>query len=94
VISPNKLCEYFQAAKPVLHALEARHDPVAECGAGITIAPYQPRQLDKALRAFCKMTQAQRISMGTKGRQYALTNLEWSVIGERYYRICRNLVFK
>jgi glycosyltransferase involved in cell wall biosynthesis len=91
-ISPNKLCDYFLAAKPVLHAYQGSHDPVAAAGAGITVEPFNPRQLDDALRKFCEMTDAQRQFMGSNGKQYALAHLEWSVIGEDYYRMCRHLV--
>jgi glycosyltransferase involved in cell wall biosynthesis len=91
-ISPNKLCDYFLAAKPILHALDARHDPVAESGAGITVAPYDPQQLDSALRKFCEMTEAQRQLIGAKGNRFAMKHLEWSVIGENYFRMCRRLI--
>jgi glycosyltransferase involved in cell wall biosynthesis len=91
-ISPNKLCDYFLAAKPVLHAYQGSHDPVAAAGAGITVEPFNPRQLDDALRKFCEMTDAQRQFLGANGKKYALAYLEWSVIGENYYRICRHLV--
>jgi glycosyltransferase involved in cell wall biosynthesis len=91
-ISPNKLVDYFQAAKPILHAYCGFHDPVIKAKAGITIEPYNPGQLYEALNKFCEMTDQERRDMGNRGKQYALQNFEWSVLGEKYSRLCQHLI--
>jgi glycosyltransferase involved in cell wall biosynthesis len=91
-ISPNKMCDYFMSGKPILHALDQPDDPVVKANAGISVEPYNPHQLNEALNAFCSMTEAEKKTMGQRGKQYALKHLEWSVIGRKYYNLCKNLV--
>jgi len=91
-ISPNKIGDYFMAGKPVLHAVDAGNDPVAEAGAGISTIPYGPVQLDSALRKLAAMNPAEREQMGLRGRQFALDNLEWNILGARYVKLCEDLL--
>lgn len=91
-VSPNKLGDYFMAGKPVLYAVNAGNDPVQEAAAGISVQPYHAQQLHEALKKFSRMSGAQRHEMGARGKAYALQNLEWSVLGEKYLSICKNLI--
>jgi glycosyltransferase involved in cell wall biosynthesis len=90
-ISPNKLNEYFKAAKPVLHAVQAFNDPVKESGAGLSVEPYNPKQLDAALRKFFNMSEEERILVGRKGRNYLQDRLDWSTLGNKYLNLCLKL---
>jgi glycosyltransferase involved in cell wall biosynthesis len=91
-VSPNKLGDYFMSGKPVLYAAKTGNDPVKESGAGISVAPYHPDQLEKALRKFATMSSDEKYEMGQKGKQFAIQNLEWSVLGKRYLDVCQDLV--
>ena len=91
-VSPNKLGDYFMAGKPVLYAVSAGNNPVQDAGAGISVQPYHAQQLHEALRIFSRMSDAQRREMGARGKAYALQNLEWSVLGEKYLSVCKNLI--
>lgn len=91
-ISPNKLGDYFMAGKPVLHAVVAGNDPVAEAGAGLSMEPYQPEQLDMALRRFVSLGEEGRRWMGAQGKRYAMEKLDWNLLGTRYMELCRSLV--
>jgi glycosyltransferase involved in cell wall biosynthesis len=91
-VSPNKLGDYFMGGKPVLYAVKAGNDQVKESGAGISVQPYDARQLDEALKIFSKMSVEEKYEMGQKGKHYALQNLEWTVLGKHYLNICENLI--
>ena len=80
------------AGKPVIHATNAGNDPVAEARAGITVPPYDPQELDKALLQFCEMSEEQRTNMGKNGTDYALKNLEWNLLAEKYNEIFTTLL--
>ena len=91
-VSPNKLGDYFMAGKPVLFAVNAGNDPVKDAGAGISVQPYNTRQLHEALEEFSRMSVSHRQEMGARGKAYALQNLEWTVLGQKYLSICNDLM--
>lgn len=96
--SPNKLGDYFMSAKPVLNALYSagriNNDYVAQAKAGISVEPYDTREIENALQRFCAMSKEERMAMGENGRRYALENLDWEVLGRRYASICESLCSK
>lgn len=93
-ISPNKIGDYFMGRKPVLHAVKAGNDPVADAAAGISVEPYNAFQLDKALRRFCSMSVSDRDVMGRNGYSYAVENLNWLILGKKYAKICEKMIEK
>ncbi|PWF48712.1 glycosyltransferase family 4 protein [Massilia glaciei] len=83
-ISPNKLIDYMMAARPVLHAVEAGNDPVAEAGCGLTVAPEDAPALAGGLRALAALPAPARAAMGQRGRDFVLANLSYEVLGQRF----------
>jgi glycosyltransferase involved in cell wall biosynthesis len=86
-ISPNKLIDYMMAARPVLHSVEAGNDPVADAGCGLTVAPQDPAAVARGIRTLMAMPAAQRLAMGQRGKTYALRNLSYPVLGQRFLTI-------
>ena len=91
-VSPNKLGDYLVAGKPVIYAIKAGNDPVRDAKAGVTVDPYNAAQLDTALQNFTQMSQVERDALGENGRKYALENLDWRVLGQKYADICESLL--
>jgi glycosyltransferase involved in cell wall biosynthesis len=87
-IAPNKLIDYMMAARPIIHAVEAGNDPVAEAGCGITLAPEDPHALAAAIMQLADTTAAEREAMGRRGQRYALDNLTYPVLGQRFLTAC------
>ena len=83
-ISPNKLIDYMMAARPVLHAVEAGNDPVAEAGCGLTVAPEDPQALADGILALLALGADARAALGLRGRAYALANHTYPVLGQRF----------
>jgi len=83
-ISPNKLIDYMMAARPVLHAVEAGNDPVAEAGCGLTVAPEDPQAVANGILALLAMGAERRATLGRRGRAYALANHTYPVLGQRF----------
>ena len=87
-ISPNKLIDYMMAARPILHAVEAGNDPVAEAACGLSVAAQDPQALVRGLLALFMATPDERAAMGLRGQRYAVDNLSYAVLGQRFLHAC------
>jgi glycosyltransferase involved in cell wall biosynthesis len=83
-VSPNKLIDYMMAARPVIHAIEAGNDLVAESGCGISISPEDPAALAQAVRRLMACTPAEREAMGQRGRNYVMLHHDYRVLARRF----------
>ena len=82
-ISPNKLLDYMMAAKPVIQAIDAGNDMVAEAGCGLSIEPENPDALTKAIKKILSFTEDERIELGNNGRKYVLTNHNYVALADK-----------
>jgi glycosyltransferase involved in cell wall biosynthesis len=83
-IAPNKLMDYMMAAKPVLHAVEAGNDPVAEAGCGLTVPPASPPAMASGLQRLAALPAAELAAMGARGRAFVLANHTYAVLARRF----------
>lgn len=88
-ISPNKLMDYMMAARPVLHAVEAGNDPVAEAGCGLTVQPENPQAVANGIRSLFALSPEQRQAMGQGGRAFVLENHIYPVLARRFLQACQ-----
>jgi len=83
-VFPNKLIDYMMAGRPILHSVEAGNDPVADANCGLTVIPENPGAVADGVLALLAHGQAERDAMGQRGRSYALANLTYPVLGQRF----------
>jgi len=83
-VSPNKLFDYMYAGRPVLQAIEAGNDLVAEAGCGISVQPDNPAAVAEAVQRFYRMEPRMRAEMGERGRRYVLANHTYERLAERF----------
>jgi len=83
-ISPNKLFDYMMSAKPIIHAVEAANDPVAESGCGISVSPENPVAIAEAIKKLFFMSAVERKEMGMKGREYVKINHDYKILAKRF----------
>ncbi len=86
-VSPNKLLDYMMSGKPVIHAINAGNDLVAESGCGISIPPENPVAIAKAAIKMMNMTCAERKEMGLKGREYVLSHHDYTILARRFLEV-------
>lgn len=86
-IAPNKLIDYMMSGRPVLHAVDAGNDLVAEAQCGLTIVPENPRALANGVLRLMAIGPTERAAMGQRGRQFAMDQLSYSVLGRRFLDI-------
>ncbi len=83
-IAPNKLIDYLMAQRAVLHSVEAGNDPVAQAGAGLTVAPEDADAVAQGLLKLAALTPAQRAEMGARGRDFAMQHHAFPVLAARF----------
>jgi glycosyltransferase involved in cell wall biosynthesis len=83
-ISPNKLMDYMMASKPIIHAVVAGNDPVADAKCGFTVPPNQPDAISDAVIKISSLSLADRLEMGNRGRTYILKNQTYKVLAHRF----------
>jgi glycosyltransferase involved in cell wall biosynthesis len=83
-IAPNKLIDYLMAGRAVLHSVEAGNDPVAEAGAGLTVAPEDPEAVAQGLLKLAALSPGERAAMGQRGRAFAMAHHAYPVLAARF----------
>ncbi|MFZ7791704.1 glycosyltransferase family 4 protein [Acinetobacter lwoffii] len=70
-VSPNKLFDYFYAAKPIIYAIDSgAYHPVIDANAGYEIKPENSTGLVQAIRHIASLSEEERHQMGLNGRKY------------------------
>jgi glycosyltransferase involved in cell wall biosynthesis len=83
-IAPNKLMDYMMAGVPVLHAVDAGNDPVAESHCGLTVPPESPDAVAAGLRQLAALGVEERRAMGARGREFVCRNHSYAVLARRF----------
>lgn len=83
-VSPNKLMDYMMAGKPVIFAIDAPNDMVAEAGCGVSIPPEDSSAIARAAEQLASLPESKREEMGRRGRDYILKNNEYDVLSRKF----------
>lgn len=83
-IAPNKLMDYMMARCPVVHAVQAGNDPVAEAQCGFTVRPQDAAASADGLRRLAALPSAMRKAMGERGRAFVLQHHTYPVLAQRF----------
>lgn len=83
-VSPNKLFDYMMAAKPVIHAIEAGNDLVAESGCGLSIPPENLTAICDAVITLRNMHTEEREKLGLAGKCYVLRHHNYGILADRF----------
>jgi glycosyltransferase involved in cell wall biosynthesis len=69
-VSPNKLFDYMLAALPVIFAVRAGNDPVAEAKCGRSVDPGDVPAIAEALQELSSLQEADLSALGRNGKAY------------------------
>lgn len=86
-VSPNKLFDYMQAALPVIFAVKAGNDPVAEAGCGKSVDPGDVSAIAAALQELSSLQEAELITLGHNGKAYVKSKHGYDQLAILYERI-------
>jgi len=86
-ISPNKLFDYMLARLPVLFAVEAGNNPVADHDCGFSARPGDAESIAQALQAFAALPDTELAAMGRRGHGYVVSEHGYPQLAQRYLGI-------
>lgn len=86
-VSPNKLFDYMLASLPVLFAVKAGNDPVAEAACGVSVDPGDPQAIAAGITELAALTEGARQAMGERGRAYVVQRHGYRQLAEDYLRL-------
>lgn len=90
-ISLNKLFEYLASAKPIVFGCDARNNPVADAGAGITVAPGNAAELANAVVSIANLSAEERNTLGVNGRNYVDSEHSFASLGMKLNALLADL---
>ena len=93
-ISPNKIFDYEMSGKPIVHAVEAANDPVAEAGCGISVEPENANAIASAIMELSSLPKEERDKLGIKGHDYVLKNHTYSVLANKFIQVFKEIQTK
>ena len=74
----------MMAGRPVLMAIDAGNDPVAEAGCGISIPPEDPDAIVRAVKQMMAVQPEVRAAMGQRGRAYVMAHHDYRILAKRF----------
>lgn len=83
-ISPNKLMDYMMGAVPIVMAIEAGNDPVAEAECGVTVPPGDAGAIAEGVRHLIAIGKDERSKMGRSGKNFIMKNQTYHVLAQRF----------
>ncbi len=88
-VNPNKLFDYMMAARPVIYAVTAPNDPVADSGCGISVPPGDCCAVAGAVIKLLMTKEPERRLIGLKGRDYVLRHHDYNQLAEQFLELMK-----
>lgn len=76
-ISPNKMMDYMLAGKPIISAIDAGNDMVAEANCGCSVPAEDAPAVAMAIKKLLALTKEERIRLGQNGKAYVMANHDY-----------------
>jgi glycosyltransferase involved in cell wall biosynthesis len=83
-ISPNKLMDYMAAQKPIINAVEAGNDPVAEAHCGFSIPAENPKALADAILKLKNLSKDELTHLGKNGYEFMKNYHDYKILAQNF----------
>lgn len=83
-VSFNKIYDYMMAGRPIIMAIDAGNDMMAESKCGITVKSGDPKDVAAAIEKLLAMTAAERDAFGVEGRASVLLHNTYPVLARNF----------
>jgi glycosyltransferase involved in cell wall biosynthesis len=85
--SKNKLFDYMMCARPIVWAIDALADPVAEANCGLTVPAEDSAAMAQAIVKLCSLSNDERREMGMRGHEYIMKYQAIPVLADRLLEV-------
>lgn len=86
-ISPNKLMDYMLAGKPIIHAVKAGNDPVAESACGFSCEPENSLAVVESVSRLMACSAEKRNIMGQRGKDHVVQLFSYDTLARQFAEI-------
>lgn len=80
----NKFYDYQLAAKPIINAVEAVNDPVADSNCGVSVPSGDGLAIAKAIKEISQKTPQEREEMGKRGYEYVHKHHDYKHLAQKF----------
>lgn len=89
-VSYNKIFDYLLVGRPVIFAINAHNNPVAQAGAGLSVPAEDPHALAQAIVQIHRMPLHAKQEMGRRARRFVTSEFDYTVIAQRLEKLFRS----
>jgi glycosyltransferase involved in cell wall biosynthesis len=90
-ISFNKIYDYLAVGRPIVFGTDSINNPVAEAGAGVTVAANDARALADGIEEVARLSPADREAMGSRGRAFVEAHHDIEALAARFAEVLRKV---
>jgi glycosyltransferase involved in cell wall biosynthesis len=87
-VSPNKVFDYMFAKKPIVYAITAGNDLVADANCGISVEADNSAAIADAFTQLANTPKDTLVQLGINGYNYVLQNHDYRVLAKRFIQEC------
>lgn len=82
--SANKMTDYMLSSKPIVQAIDEPGSMVEKVDCGLRVEAENPQAAAEAIKKLSDKTNQERATMGERGKEYAINNLQWSILAKKF----------
>ncbi|QDK37515.1 glycosyltransferase family 4 protein [Bdellovibrio sp. NC01] len=86
-ISPNKMMDYMASRRPIINAVEAGNNPVAESGCGLSVPAENPLALANAIKELMNNSKTELSQMGEYGFQFVSKENDYKKLATKFLQV-------
>ncbi len=90
-ISPNKIFDYMMASKPIIQAIDAGNNLVAEANCGISVEPDNTEKIAEAICSLSSLSQNEREILGKNGYNFVNQHHTYKILAKNFIEILESL---
>jgi glycosyltransferase involved in cell wall biosynthesis len=79
--------DFMAAGKPIINAIEAGNDPVADAQCGLSILAENPKALADAIMHLSQMSPSDRLTLGEKGKKFVYEEHDYKVLAKKFINV-------